>query len=148
MLNFDDSYNNVTTLSLLSFIHWQKEKKKSQAYLRKNYKFSKKNWIIVPPLKCRRNLGLVENGNVLTAAKGMNQLSYVSITIFWWGGMCHLRFWCSLWSKANRLRCFGSAVQVCAPKGTRKSSLIKKLYKCLNRNPPNATKPFDKCASL
>ncbi len=82
---------------------------------------------------------------VLRVAERMNQLnSCISFTIFL-GGMCHLRFWCYLWSEAKCFCCFGSAVQVSAPRGTRKSFLIKKLYNKLAGIPRTQQQSHMKC---
>lgn len=46
--------------------------------------------------------------------------------------------------KPNASAAFGSALQVCAPRGTRKSFVTKKLYNSQRRNPPNTTtKPYE-----
>lgn len=82
-------------------------------------------------LKLLLNSEVSERGNVLTVAKGMNQLDLcISFTKFW-GGMCHLPFSCLLWSAALEV-----LLQASAPRGTRKSFLIKKLCNNLHRNPP------------
>lgn len=98
-------------------------------------------------LKCRKNWGCLkkvmfwQKQRVWISSTALFHLPYFR------RGMCHLRFWCSLWSDTNRFCCFGSAVQVCAPRGIRKSFLIWKLYKNLHRNPPNTTtKPYEVCA--
>lgn len=59
---------------------------------------------------------------------------------YFWGECVTCHFWCELWSEAKRICCFGSAVRVSTPAGTRKSFLMKGLYKTQGRNPSKHNK--------
>lgn len=66
----------------------------------------------------------------LTVAKDVNQLNCCVSFDVWGGGMCHLRFWCLLWSEAKRAGCFGRTLRVSAAEGSKESPWLQRGDPC------------------